>query len=71
MSFVHYTVFDEDSEEETRYSSFVNLEAFEESDDELPEGFRGAENGSELDPPADDRAQVRPWDPSENFFSPI
>lgn len=69
MSFVHYTVFDDDSEEEAKYSSFVNVEAFEESDDDVPEGFKGAEKGSELNPLADDRTNVRAWDPSENFFS--
>lgn len=68
MSFIKYTIFDEDSEEETIYSSFVDLEAFEESDEETPEGFDGPEKGSELVPGQEDRSNVRPWDPSENFF---
>ena len=68
MSFIKYTIFDEDSEEETRYSSFVDLEAFEESDADIPEAFDGTEKGSDLEPGQDDRANVRPWDPSENFF---
>jgi hypothetical protein len=68
MSFINYTIFDEDSEEETRYSSFVDLEAFEESDEDTPAGFDGTEKGSELEPGKEDRSHVRPWDPCENFF---
>lgn len=69
MSFVRYTLFYEDSEEDPKYSSFVDLEAFEESDDETPDGFSGSEKGSEINPKFDDRSYVRPWDPFENFFS--
>ena len=70
MSFVHYRIFDEDAEDEDpRYSSFVDLEAFEESDDEAPVGFAKAEKGTEVDAPLDDRTKVKPWDPLENFFS--
>jgi hypothetical protein len=69
MSFVHYTIFEEDSEEETKYSSFVDLEAFEESDEDAPSGFDGGEKGSEINPEPDNRSHVRPWDPSDIFFS--
>jgi hypothetical protein len=69
MSFVHYTVFDDESEEDVKYSSFVDLESFEESDEETPEGFGGTERGSDLVHLQDDRSHVKPWDPSENFFS--
>ena len=68
MSFISYTIFDEDSEEETRYSSFVDLEVFEESDTDTPEGFDGTEKGSDLEPGDGDRSNIRPWDPSEIFF---
>ena len=64
MSFVHYTLFEEDSEEE-QYSSFVNIEEFE---DETPEGFDRADNGSEINPVSEERNNIRPWDPSEIFF---
>ena len=68
---MRFTIFREDSsdEDEKRYSSFVDLEAFEESDDETPLGFTGAEKGLELNPAPEDRSHVKPWDPSENFFS--
>jgi hypothetical protein len=68
MSFIHYTIFDDESEEEN-YSSFVNIEEFEDSDTETPEGFDGSKKGSELNPVQEDRSHVKPWDPSEVFFS--
>jgi hypothetical protein len=69
MSFINYTIFDEESDEETRYSSFVDLEAFEESDEDAPEGFDGTEKGLALEPGREDRSRVSPWVPCENFFS--
>lgn len=66
MNFVHYRIF----EEEEKYSSFVDLEQFEESDDDdIPGGFDKTEKGSAIDPAHEDRSRIRPWDSSENFFS--
>ena len=66
---MRFTIFREDSSDDEKYSSFVDLEAFEDSDDETPLGFSGSERGQELNPVQDDRSHVKPWDPSENFFS--
>ena len=71
MSFVRYQVFDdEESEEEptSKYSSFVDLEEFE---DDPPEAFSLEKPGSSLEQPQDDRDGVKGWDPHEDFFSCI
>jgi hypothetical protein len=70
MSFVRfYHVVEDDSDDEpvAKYSSFVDLEEFEED----PKGFSSEKPGSEIDPVPEDRGHVKPWEPSENFFSYI
>jgi hypothetical protein len=57
------------NEYETRYSNIIDEEEFE---DEEPEAYGGTQKGNDLDEPQDDdRSKVKPWDPSENFFSYI
>ena len=74
-----YTFFtNSDSEEEdTKYSSFVELEEFEE-DDEEPRGFVRVQTGSDLGPTPEgpgiwesSREAPTPWDPAESFFAYI
>ena len=64
MTYTFFTTSDSDEEKEEKYSSFVELEDFEE---EEPQGFEGVEKGSELNSPSPD--SVVPWDPSESFFA--
>jgi hypothetical protein len=68
-----YTFFsNSDSEEEdTKYSSFVDLEEFE---DDEPQAFDGTEKGSEINSSGRGEEEMEgpvPWDPSESFFAYI
>ena len=63
MTYTFFTINSESDEEE--YSSFVELEEFED-DDEVPEGFEGLQKGSELEGGPSDEAELpRPWESSE------
>jgi hypothetical protein len=73
-----YTFFtNSDSEEEdTKYSSFVELEEFEEDDEEEPHGFVRVQTGSNIGPDPEGPGiwessgeAPKPWDPSESFFA--
>jgi hypothetical protein len=69
-----YRIFktESDSEEEEKYSSFVQEEEFE--GDEECEGFQGVQKGSEIErvwEPREWTPTILPWDPSENFFAYI
>jgi len=64
MSYTFFTTSDSDEEEEERYSSFVDLEDFE--DDEVPGGFEGPQKGSSLEESSE---APGPWDPAESFFA--
>jgi len=64
MTYTFFTINSESDEEE--YSSFVELEEFEE--DEVPEGFEGLQKGSSLEE-SSERAGPAPWDPAESFFA--
>lgn len=67
MTYTFFTINSESDEEE--YSSFVELEEFEE-DDEVPEGFEGLQKGSSLEGGPSEEAELpRPWDPAESFFA--
>jgi hypothetical protein len=55
---------DEDEDDPPRYSNIILEEEYEEED---PDGFEGLEKGSMIDAPLS-RLDIRPWDPSENFF---
>jgi len=78
MTYTFFTTSDSDEEEEEeRYSSFVDLEEFED-DDEVPEGFEGLQKGSSLEGGGDEssektsgreRAEPVPWNPAESFFA--
>jgi hypothetical protein len=66
MTYTFFTINSESDEEE--YSSFVELEDFEE--DEVPEGFEGLQKGSSLEGGPSEEAELpRPWDPAESFFA--
>jgi hypothetical protein len=69
MTYTFFTTSDSDEEEEEeRYSSFVDLEEFE--DEDHPEGFEGLQKGSSLEE-SSERAGPTPWDPAESFFAYI
>jgi hypothetical protein len=65
MTYTFFTTSDSDEDEE--YSSFVDLEDFEE--EEEPQGFEGTKKGSELNSTSPDSGGPVPWDPSESFFA--
>ena len=69
MTYTFFTINSESDEEE--YSSFVELEEFEE--DEVPEGFEGLQKGSSLEGGGDESLEKTsgpaPWDPAESFFA--
>jgi len=80
MTYTFFTINSESDEEE--YSSFVELEEFED-DDEVPEGFEGLQKGSSLEESTEapapcessektswrERAEPVPWNPAESFFA--
>jgi len=63
----------DEEDEDPKYSSFVDLEDFEE--DQPPEGFEGLQTGSNIEEGPMERGEEgsppRPWDPSESFFAYI
>ena len=73
MTLIKYWVVQEDDEEEilVRYTNIVDEEEYEEADD--PGGFEGIQKGSNIceTPPEEDIPDIKPWDPSENFFARI
>jgi len=71
MTYTFFTINSESEEEDPKYSSFVDLEEFED-DDEVPEGFEGLQKGSSLEGGGDESLEnpgPRPWDPAESFFA--
>jgi len=68
MTCTFFTTSDSDEEEEEKYSSFVDIEEFED-DEEEPRGFEGTKKGSELNSSSPDSVGPVPWDPSESFFA--
>jgi hypothetical protein len=70
MTHVKYWVVDEDDEEpeEITYSNIIEEEDYE---DDPPEGFEGAQKGSDIHESSEEALLPRPWDPTENFFAYI
>jgi hypothetical protein len=71
MTYTFFKINDsEEDDEEQRYSSFVELEDFEEDG---PEGFEGLQAGSNLEDFSSggkkEAQPPTPWDPSESFFA--
>ena len=54
---------DEDEDDPPRYSNIILEEEYEED----PDGFEGLEKGSPIDVSSSE-PDIKPWDPSENFF---
>jgi len=71
MTHVKYWVVEEDDEEpeEITYSNIIEEEDYEEEDS--PEGFEGAQKGSDITESSEEASLPRPWDPTENFFAYI
>jgi len=79
MTYTFFTTSSESDEEEEdqKYSSFVDVEDFEE--DDTPGGFEGLQKGSSLEESSGETSErgeeegspPSPWDPSENFFAYI
>ena len=65
MTYTFFTTSDSEEEEDTKYSSFVELEDFEE--DEEPQAFDGTEKGSNIQ--EEETEGPVPWDPAESFFA--
>lgn len=64
--FMKFRVPDEDSEEESVERNILSEEDYE--DEEEPQAFlKESAAGSYIE--IEDRSDVKPWDPFENFFS--
>jgi hypothetical protein len=70
MTYTFFTTTSDSEDEDPKYSSFVELEDFEE---DPPEGFEGPQKGSSLEESSErgERAGPVPWDPAESFFAYI